>query len=178
MKLRYTEFCLNPALRNTTTHLPQHRAQALIDSGAAVEVPMPPRGSSGWLAEMREREEQRIALIPADQRQITQFPQPSWSVRHLKEQNKYVVVFNHLTTETIYGERVLLDGKGRPDLKGTEKQLVSVLTREGCPKAVIQKYLDAKNAPDFLAAEAARIDADRRAAEAQRERERYAPRFI
>lgn len=39
MRIRYTDFCLNPALRNTTTNLPQHRAIALIDSGAAVEVP-------------------------------------------------------------------------------------------------------------------------------------------
>jgi hypothetical protein len=39
MKIQYTQFALNPALRGTTTNLPQHRAQALIDSGAAVEVP-------------------------------------------------------------------------------------------------------------------------------------------
>jgi hypothetical protein len=39
MKVRYTEFALDPNLRGTTIHLPAHRAQALIDIGAAVEVP-------------------------------------------------------------------------------------------------------------------------------------------
>jgi len=38
MLIRYTEFCLNPNLRGTTADLPQHRAQALIDGGTAVEI--------------------------------------------------------------------------------------------------------------------------------------------
>jgi len=55
MKIQYTQFCLNPALRGTTAHLPQHRAVALIDSGAAIEVPLPQRGSPEWLQAMKER---------------------------------------------------------------------------------------------------------------------------
>jgi hypothetical protein len=61
MKIQYTQFCLNPALRGTTTNLPAHRAIALIDAGAAVEVPLPPRGSAGWLA---ARNEQAAILNP------------------------------------------------------------------------------------------------------------------
>lgn len=57
MKVKYTDFCLNPALRGTTVHLPQHRAVALIDSGAAVEVPMARRGTTEWLRDMKERSE-------------------------------------------------------------------------------------------------------------------------
>jgi len=55
MKIKYTQFALNPALRGTTAHLPLHRALALIDSGAAIEVPMAPRGTAQWLQDMKER---------------------------------------------------------------------------------------------------------------------------
>jgi hypothetical protein len=177
MKVRYTEFALNPALRGTTTHLPSYRAQALIDSGAAVEVLMPARGTAGWHAAMTELEAERVKNIPADQRHdIPTVPQ--WSVRFLEQSRKFVVVVNSLMGETIYGESVQLDGRGRPDLKGAEKQLVFVLKEARCPQAVIQKYLDSKHAPDFLAQEAARIEADKQAAAAQREREKNTIHFI
>lgn len=39
MKIQYTEFAPNPALRNTITHLPPHIAQNLIAQGVAVHVP-------------------------------------------------------------------------------------------------------------------------------------------
>src|ERR1039458_7606455 len=51
MKITYTQFVADPALRGTTTNLPAHIAQVLIASGQATEVPMPRRGSkgNGWL---------------------------------------------------------------------------------------------------------------------------------
>jgi hypothetical protein len=39
VKITYTEFAPNPALRGTTTHLPGHIAQNLIAQGVAVHVP-------------------------------------------------------------------------------------------------------------------------------------------
>jgi hypothetical protein len=39
MKIQYTQFAPNPALRGTTTHLPPHIAQNLIAQGVAVHVP-------------------------------------------------------------------------------------------------------------------------------------------
>lgn len=39
MKITYTEFAPNPALRGTTTHLPGHIAQNLIAQGVAIHVP-------------------------------------------------------------------------------------------------------------------------------------------
>jgi hypothetical protein len=176
MKVRYTEFCLNPTLRGTTVHLPQHRAQALIDVGAAVEVPMPARGTREWHAAMQELEAERQKLIPADQRQNLPTV-PTWSVRFLEHARKYVVVMQHLTSEFIYGENVLFD-KGRPDFKASAKQFTWMLKQVGCPQAVIQNWLDLRNAPDFLAQEQARIEADKQAAAQQREHERLAPKFI
>jgi hypothetical protein len=39
MKVRYTEFCPDPKLRNTETHLQNHVAAVLIAQGVAVAVP-------------------------------------------------------------------------------------------------------------------------------------------
>ena len=39
MKIQYTEFAPNPALRGTTTHLPGHVAQNLIAQGVAIFIP-------------------------------------------------------------------------------------------------------------------------------------------
>jgi hypothetical protein len=39
LRVKYTEFVPNPALRNTVTHLPPHIAQNLIAQGVAVHVP-------------------------------------------------------------------------------------------------------------------------------------------
>jgi hypothetical protein len=176
MKIQYTQFALNPSLRGTTAHLPQHRAQALIDSGAAVEVPMPARGTPGWHAAMQELEALRVASLPADQRQNIPTV-PTWSVRFLESARKYVVVVTSLVGEFIYGETILLD-KGRPDFKASTTQFTWVLKQAGCPKAVIQNWLALRNAPDFLAQEQARIEADKQSMERQRERERNAPKFF
>jgi len=177
MKIQYTQFALNPALRGTTTDLPQHRAQALIDSGAAVEIPMPPRGSKNWHARMAENERERVALIPADQRQSAPSPVPVWSVHFVQGSNTFVVKRNHLTEEIVYGARMLFD-RGRPDFKLSTKVFVENLKKAGCPKEVIDRYVAAANAPDYLAAERERIEQDKRNAEDQREREKHAPRFI
>ena len=91
MKIKYTEYALNPALRNTTTHLPAHRAQALIDSGAAVEVPMPAHGTPGWLEARAEQERLRVAPIP-EGGQAAFFPTVTWQVHKLRLSNKFVVV--------------------------------------------------------------------------------------
>jgi hypothetical protein len=56
MRIRYTEFALNPALRGTITHLPQHRAQPLIDSGAAVELPY-----KNYVERLNDEQAQRAA---------------------------------------------------------------------------------------------------------------------
>jgi hypothetical protein len=176
MKIQYTQFALNPALRGTTAHLPLHRALVLIDVGAAVEVPLPARGTPGWHAAMQELEAERVKNIPSDQRQNLPTV-PTWSVRFLESARKYVVVMKQLTTEIMYGETMLMD-RGRPDFKASAKQFAFVLKQAGCPQVVFQQWLDARNAPDFLAAETTRIAEDKRNAEAQRERERNAPRFM
>jgi hypothetical protein len=49
MKITYTQFVPDPALRGTTTNLPAHIAQVLIASGQASAFPMPVRGSKEWL---------------------------------------------------------------------------------------------------------------------------------
>jgi hypothetical protein len=172
MKIQYTQFALNPALRGTTTNLPAHRAQVLIDSGAAVEVPMPPRGSHSWLQAKAEEEELRVKNIPANQLASEPSIVPVWGVRFIPLSRKHVVVSTSLSGEIIYGANVLPGGKS------DDKQLVATLKKAGCPQRVIQQYLDAKSAPDFLAAEAERIEADKRAAQQQQQREREAPRYI
>jgi hypothetical protein len=85
MKVRYTEFCLNPALRGTTTHLPQHRAIALIDQGAAVEVPMATRGTPEWLKDMQERS---ASLNPTS----PNTPLVTWAINLATIANRYAVV--------------------------------------------------------------------------------------
>jgi hypothetical protein len=54
MKITYTQYVPDPSLRGTTTNLPAHIAQVLIASGQAVEIPLPRRGSPGWLAAIKE----------------------------------------------------------------------------------------------------------------------------
>jgi hypothetical protein len=169
MKIRYSEFCLNPTLRGTTTHLPAHRAQALLDSGAAVEVPMPARGTKEWHAAMKELEEIRQASLPADQ----PYPSPTWSVHLLREANKYVVKFNHLTTQLIYGPPPKYG-----DPRGDAKAFVASLKRAGCPKEIIEQWTAKVNEPDYLAQERQRIEKEKVEQIAQQERERNAPRFI
>jgi hypothetical protein len=54
MRIQYTEFVANPALRNTIANLPAHVAQVLIAQGSAVALPRAARGSAAWLAERLE----------------------------------------------------------------------------------------------------------------------------
>jgi len=160
-----------------TEHLPPHRAQALIDAGFAQAVQMPPRGTNAWLAAMREQEAERVAQIPSGQRE--NFPQnPTWSLRFNESTRKYLIVFQHMTTEILYQEVIRLDRTGRPDFKTAQQTLICFAKEAGCPKAVIDQYLAAANAPDYLAQERARIEADKQAANAQREREKHAPKYI
>jgi hypothetical protein len=152
MKIRYTEFCLNPALRNTTTHLPQHRAIALIDSGAAVEVPLPQRGTAEWLQERNELEAERVKNLPQ-----TSSPVPVWTVRTMPLSQRLVVQYQNFGTQLTYGPLVLEGGKI------DHKQFVGVLKSAKCPEAVIHQWLEAAQRPDYLEAEAAKFDADKRA---------------
>jgi hypothetical protein len=176
MKIRYTEYALNPSLRNTITHLPAHRAQALIDSGAAVEVPMPTRGSVGWLAAMAEQEQVRIGTIPVNSRDIFHAT-PIWQVAYLKLNNKYVVERLHGSEKTIYGELPIME-RGRPDFKAAEKQFVGLLKEIGCPLAVIQQWQRERTKPDYLALETERVEAEKQAQAMQRERERNTVHFM
>jgi hypothetical protein len=66
MKITYTEFAADPALRGTTTNLPAHIAQVLIAQGVAKSCPMPPRGSAGWLAARKEQSALATAADPGD----------------------------------------------------------------------------------------------------------------
>jgi hypothetical protein len=138
---------------------------------------MPPRGSNEWLAAMQEQERERVELIPADQRQSAPPPVPVWSVHFVQGSNTFVVKRKHLTEEIVYGARVLFD-RGRPDFKLSTKVFVENLKKAGCPKEVIDRYVAAATAPDYLAAERERIEQDKRNSEAQREREKHAPHFI
>ncbi|HWY20026.1 MAG TPA: hypothetical protein VNX26_02335 [Candidatus Acidoferrum sp.] len=63
MKITYTQFVPDPALRGTTTNLPAHIAQVLIASGQASAVPMPVRGTKEWL---KARLEQSAQAGPPD----------------------------------------------------------------------------------------------------------------
>lgn len=69
MRIKYTEFALNPALRGTISHLPQHRAQALIDSGAAVELPY-----KNYVERLHDEQAQRAA-------EPKNAPATGWSIR-------------------------------------------------------------------------------------------------
>jgi|HubBroStandDraft_6_1064221.scaffolds.fasta_scaffold588084_2 hypothetical protein len=83
MRIRYTEFALNPALRGTISHLPAHRAQALIDSGAAVELPY-----KNYVERLNDEQAQRAA----DPKNA---PATGWSVRESVGNNprvRFVVV--------------------------------------------------------------------------------------
>jgi hypothetical protein len=174
MKIQY----LPPSpLAGQTAHLQPQRAQGLIDAGFAVAVPLPPRGSREWLQAMRENEQERIALIPEGQRQESSTV-PTWGLKFLESSHRYVIVRTLLTESLTFAENTLMDGKGRPDPKRSQQQFVESLKTAGCPDAIVKQYIAAKNAPDFLAAEAARIEQDKRNAAAQREREKHAPRFI
>lgn len=160
-----------------TSHVPNSQEfQVLVAAGIIEVIPKPVRGSAEWLNAMAEEEEQRVSQLPADRRE-PEPTAPTWSLRFVERSNKYVVVQNSLAGEVIYGENVLMR-RGVPDVLASEKQLVDALKKAGCPHTIIAKYLDAKTAPDFVAKEAARIEADKRAADAQRERERQMPRFI
>jgi len=155
-----------------TEHLDNMRAQGLIDAGFAVEVPRAPRGTPEWHKEMAELEAERVKNIPA------QRPVPEWTLRTIEgPPRKFVVVKSSLVGEFFYGETLLLD-RGRPDFKASAKNFVWLLKREGCPENVIQQWQNARNAPDYLAQEQARIAEDKRNAEAQREREKAAPRYL
>jgi hypothetical protein len=159
-----------------TENIENKRGQSLIDAGFAVEVPLPPRGSQSWLAARNEQEAERQKNIPADKRD-NRPTGTTWGTRFLTLSQKHVVVKQSLVGEFTYAANVVMD-RGRPDVKTSQKEFVAMLSREGCPKAVIQQYLDAVNAPDYLAAEANRIESDKQAAERQRQREADVPKFL
>jgi hypothetical protein len=62
MKITYTQFAADPALRGTTTNLPAHIAQVLIAQGVAEAVPDPRRGTNEYL---QMRAEQSAAAVPS-----------------------------------------------------------------------------------------------------------------
>jgi len=160
-----------------TEHLQPNIAQTLIAAGFAQEVPRAPRGTAKWFAEMQELEAERQKNIPADQRQHASTV-PEWTLRSIVgPPQKFVVVKSSLAGEFIYGETLLMD-RGRPDFKASAKNFAFVLKEAGCPQSVIQQWLDARNAPDYLAAERSRIEADKQAAELQRQREKNTPKFF
>src|SRR5271168_4138505 len=47
-----------------TEHINNQTGATLIAAGLAEEVPLPPRGTSGWLEAMAEQEAQRVAALP------------------------------------------------------------------------------------------------------------------
>jgi hypothetical protein len=101
----------------------------------------------------------------------------SWRVVVLSTTGKIVVERHNGTEKLVYGEAIILD-RGRPDLKASEKQLSDVLKEAGCPQDVIEQWKRARNAPNYLAAERAKFEADRAAAEQQQEREKHGVRFL
>lgn len=162
-------------LNNTIDYPTREEVAPYLLSGQAELCTPAKRGTNEYLDEQREAEERRIALLPAHQRQ-TFSPVPVWGIRFLTFSQKLVVVFQHMGTELLYSETVLMD-RGRPDFAASEKQFVSTLQKANCPAAVIQKYLTTKATPDVLEADAVRIAADKRAAVVQRQREAEAPRY-
>jgi hypothetical protein len=132
MKIKYTEFCLNPALRGTTTNLPAHRAIALIDSGAAVEVPMPKRGSPGWLAAMAEQEERRVAAIPQSQRE-PYYSVQTWQLSTAPISQDVIIVKLLGREQTVYSKPA----------NAADKDFRTRMLDAGCPENIVKAYFDA-----------------------------------
>jgi hypothetical protein len=65
MKITYTQYVPDPALRGTTTNLPAHVAQVLIASGQATAAPLPRYGTTDWLTERAEMSK-RAVPAPGD----------------------------------------------------------------------------------------------------------------
>jgi len=157
--------------------VPVSVAQNLFFLKQAFATKRPNYGTPEWIAEQQARDAQRIAAMPEHERQ--NFPTtPTWTVRKTVT-GKVVVAYNYQATSMVYGEVLLMDPKTQqPDPKASEKQIVDVLKAAKCPQSVIDQFLATKNSPDALAADAARVEADRRAQAEQREREKNAIRFV
>jgi hypothetical protein len=130
MRIRYTEFALNPALRGTITHLPQHRAQALIDSGAAVELPY-----KNYVERLNDEQAQRAA----DPKNA---PATGWSVRESVGNNPRV---RFVVVETSpLGEITFYDAPRRMLRRPLSKSTPMLLRQMQQPSAAAQSFSQSK----------------------------------
>jgi hypothetical protein len=88
-----------------------------------------------WLEDMAERERLRVAALPQDQRQIFHST-PVWRLVYNKTQNRFGVELLRGSETFLYGEAIAEGGYS----KATEKQFVAVLTKDGCPKEIIEQW--------------------------------------
>jgi len=155
MKIRYSEFCPDPKLRNTETHQPAHIAQVLIAQGVATEVRLPRRGSPGW-AEARMEQSRELCTAPSAGDTVVEFfKDPQWSVNET----------------AIMGRPTIFCKHGYECVRFVGTTAADDAKRAGCPKSILKLYEDivAKKSPDAIEAQRDRI-AREQAEQQQRER--------
>jgi hypothetical protein len=136
MKIQYTEYVAHPALRGTITHLPRHRAQPLIDIGAAVEIPY-----ADFRERLREEEAAKSAAAPTAPAVV------SWAVTQGMTTGRYAI------RAQCSVKTVNLDGKSAPQCstlyyEGTPTGVESLIFLHSCgcvhpekvPAAIAEQY--------------------------------------
>jgi hypothetical protein len=145
MKITYTQFVADPALRGTTTNLPAHIAQVLIAQGAAKAEPMPARGSAGWLA--ARNEQAATATVPDAHDTVAGVAGVEWGI-HVR--GVVVAVIKRVGSDTFFFDAPPVD----------------------CPLGIVQQFLDAANlSPE---ANAVAIAAAKKAQEEQARKDKWA----
>jgi hypothetical protein len=140
MKIKYTEFAPNPALRNTITHQPPHIAQSLIAQGVAVHVPLPPRGSPGWA---QARVEESLELSGGKPSQYDVVPPSAagveWTIGTLPISAEPCILRRAGFETTWFKSLVWYDAKGK------ERDDVRL---KDCPLSIRKQFIDLLAAKD------------------------------
>jgi hypothetical protein len=135
MKIEYTEFIPDPALRGKTTHLPAHIAQVLIATGQAKEKKLPPRSAQGW-AEARVAESKELSQGPSQYDTVVEFHKdPQWSV----------------VAAPISGRPTIHRKWGYETARFVGANAVEQARANHCPESVLKQYDDVLNAKDSSA---------------------------
>lgn len=131
MKIKYTNFCPDPQLRNTETHLPNHVAQVLIATGQAKEVKLPPRGAPGW-AEARIAESKELNHGPSNGDTVVPFVHPPrWELGVMPITKKTGIYFRAGTETNCFSSLTWFDNAGKE---------CPIPALAHCPKEIIEKF--------------------------------------
>jgi hypothetical protein len=132
MKIEYTQFIPDPALRGKTTHLPAHIAQVLIATGQAKEVKLPPRSAPGW-AEARVALSRETQGPPVAGDTVVEFHKdPQWSV----------------VAAPISGRPTFFRKWGYETARFVGVNAAEQAKANYCPEAILKQYDHALNAKD------------------------------